>query len=528
MAGSSSDDYKLEMAFSRGLTPGWLRGVNHQQLVHARFGTKRGPQLGLIQRVGPDYVELDAFQCPLRAGDGVVFEATPEQGGRIWEVRGRQLFFERGKLDFKKILPGTRVWKTSDPQLERELRRTFEGPLPRPKRAVTLIVTGQAGAPLVVEAEGRRVTSAMPLQVAEKRPLTTETLRAQLGRLGDTDFELGALDNRLVGEVILPVSELNRLRRELMLLLGGSGLPAATGRKPRTSVLARVLPERRPLTLARPRLVVLCRTLEQVRAALAEEVRTIYADFEDIRRYAEAVRLAREKPGTEIVLATPRIQKPGEDGFFKVIAGAQADAVLIRNLGALEFFPGRKIGDFSLNVANPLTAELLMGAGLERVTVSYDLNAQQVLDLLRTASPQWFEVTIHQHLPMFHMDYCVFAAYLSTGTDSTNCGRPCDQHRLRLRDRVGVEHPVLADVGCRNTVYHARAQSGAAFVRGFVEAGARVFRVELFDEDAAQSRLTIQSYRDLLAGKITAEDLARRLRIVNQLGVTSGTLTVLG
>jgi putative protease len=240
------------------------------------------------------------------------------------------------------------------------------------------------------------------------------------------------------------------------------------------------------------------------------------------------VRLVRAKPGTEIALATPRVLKSGEEGFFKTIVGAQADAVLVRNLGALEFFSGRKIGDFSLNVANPLTAELLMRTGLERVTVSYDLNAQQVLDLLGAASPLWFEVTIHQHLPMFHMDYCVFAAYLSTGTDHTNCGRPCDQHRIQLRDRVGVEHPVLADVGCRNTVYHARAQSGAAYVREFIAAGARVFRVELLAEDLAQARQTVAAYRELLAGKVTAEELGRRLRVVSQLGVTSGTLTVLG
>ncbi len=254
---------------------------------------------------------------------------------------------------------------------------------------------------MVLEAEGCRVSSAMVLQAAEKRPLTGDALRAQLGRLGETTFKLGTLENRLVGEVIVPVSELNRLRRELVgkLQETGDGRQKTEARK---SVLAGLMPERKARTLVPTQLVVLCRTLEQVNAALAEDVRTIYVDFEDIRRYGEAVRLVRAAPGVEIVLATPRIHKPGEEGFLKTIAGMQADAVLVRNMGAVEFFPGRKIGDFSLNVANPLTAELLMGAGLERVTISYDLNAQQVLDLLRAASPQWFEVTIHQHLPMFH------------------------------------------------------------------------------------------------------------------------------
>jgi U32 family peptidase len=278
-------------------------------------------------------------------------------------------------------------------------------------------------------------------------------------------------------------------------------------------------------------LVTLCRTMEQISGALDARCATIYVDFEDIRRYHDAVALVREREGTQIFLATPRIQKAGEQGFFKLIEANKPDGVLIRNLGGLDYFresPLRKIGDFSLNVANPLSAELLMREGLERLTVSYDLNAQQVIDLLRAAPPDWFELTIHQHMPMFHMEHCVFAAFLSEGTDASNCGRPCDSHNVKLRDRVGAEHPLKADVGCRNTVYHAKAQSGADFVQSFTDAGARVFRVELLDEDAAQTRAVLQSYRGLIDG--TRDDpsaLFRSLNVVKQLGVTSGTLTVL-
>jgi putative protease len=274
-------------------------------------------------------------------------------------------------------------------------------------------------------------------------------------------------------------------------------------------------------------LVVLCRSTDQIKAALEVGCETIYVDFEDIRRYADAVALVRSH--STIFLATPRIQKAGEQGFFKLIENAQPDGVLIRNLGALDYFrnsPLRKIGDFSLNVANPVAADLLMREGLERLTISYDCNAQQVLDLLGAAPPSWFEVTIHQHMPMFHMEHCVFAAFLSTGTDSTNCGRPCDRHNLKLRDRVGVEHPVKADVGCRNTVFHAKPQSGAEFLRQFLDAGARTFRVELLEEDAAQSQKILQVYRDLLGGGDPTA--LKKLNVARQLGVTSGTLTVLG
>jgi putative protease len=371
-----------------------------------------------------------------------------------------------------------------------------------------------------------------------KRPLTTETLRDQLGRLGDTEFLLGTLKNEVVGDVILPVSELNRMRRELMTKVTASWRERSakqSARPPIQPKLAGMLERIRSGVVVPkmpPELVVLCRTMEQIEAALDEGTGTLYVDFEDLRRYADAVAMVRGRGGASVFLGMPRIQKAGEQGFFTLIEKANPDGVLIRNLGALDYFrnkPLRKIGDYSLNVANPLAADLLISEGLERVTVSYDLNGEQVEDLLRAAPPAWFELTIHQHMPMFHMEHCVFAAFLSNGTDHTNCGRPCDHHRVQLRDRVGMDHPLKADVGCRNTVYNARAQSGAEFVRRFIQAGARVFRVELLEEDAAQTKLVLRSYRDLLAGKISdVSELAKRMNAVSQLGVTSGTLTVLG
>ena len=523
---AAADRYKLELAFSRGLHTGWLHGVNHQTLVPAKFSTKRGPLVGLIQTVSYDHVIVTG-ETPVKAGDGVVFDtggnSDDEQGGRVWEVRGGALFFERGKIDFTKLKPGNRVWKTSDQILTRELRRTFTGDIPKPKRKLDLLVTGKADGPLTLEANGVRVFSAMPLQTAYKRPLNTPTLRDQLGRLGETDFELGELNNQLAGQVILPVSELNRLRRELVAKLPAP--ESAEVRQSLTPVLPALLPKRAEPTDA-PQLIVLCRTMEQVHAALAAGIKTIYVDFEDLRRYAEAVTATHGK--AEIFLATSRIQKAGEQGFFELITKAQPTGVLIRNLGGLDFFRQsalRKVGDFSLNVANPLTADLLLHEGLERVTISYDCNATQVLDLLRTVSPVGLELVIHQHLPMFHMEHCVFAAFLTTGTDHTNCGRPCDRQVLKLRDRVGVEHPIKADVGCRNTVFHAKAQSGGEYLRQFIEAGARTFRIELLDEDVARTQLVIESYQQLLTGNATGLD---KLNVVRQLGVTSGTLTVLG
>ncbi len=538
----AEDRYKLEMTFSRGLGTGWLHGVDHQSLVRARFPTKRGPFAGRIARVGVDHVEF-ASEVALAPGDGVVFDTggnpDDEQGGRIFEIRDGRHYFQHGRIDFRRLSVGDRVWKTSDPALERELRRTFARD-PAPEDVpVAMTVSGRAGAPLRLVARARGgeavVESTEPLQPARAHALDPGVLRGQLGRLGGTGFALGALSCALEGRLFLPVRALNDLRRRCV-----DGLrerTTASARPPRGPVAAatarghldriaalRTAPEEREVALA-----VLCRTMEQLDAAIACGVRRLYVDFEDIRRYPEAVARGRATAGVRLLLATPRIQKAGEGGFFKLIENARPDGVLIRNLGGLEHFrdsPLVRVGDFSLNVANPLTAGLLMERGFDRLTVSYDLNHRQVADLLEAAPPEWFELTLHQHMPMFHMEHCVFAAFLSEGRSHLDCGRPCDRHELRLRDRLGVEHPVKVDVGCRNTVYHALAQSGAAHLGTFLGLGLRHVRVELVDEDAARVRALLEAYQALLRGELAPAALVRRLRVESRLGVTEGTLAV--
>jgi putative protease len=237
--------------------------------------------------------------------------------------------------------------------------------------------------------------------------------------------------------------------------------------------------------------------------------------------------MVRRMPALEapaIFVAPPRIFKMGEDWILQQVRSCGADGYLVRNYDHLAFFAeGRRVGDYSLNVSNRLSAEYFKNRfGLERLAASYDLNFGQLEALLRGAPPEWFEVTIHQHMPMFHMEHCLFCAFLTSGTDYTNCGRPCDRQDLKLRDRVGAEHPVKADVGCRNTVFNALAQTGAEYVPKMLALGVRQFRIEFLNETPEQATRTLAKYRQLLRGEISGTELWRELRLFNQLGVTRG------
>jgi len=534
--------YDLEMAFSRGLYTGWFRGINNQELAHARFGKRRGVYLGEVNRIhgGKVFLRLEA---PLKPGDGIVFDAgkpdQPEEGGRVYSVQTRgpdtALGFGEGDVAFDRIHAGDKVWKTSDPELDRRLRQTYAGEKPQFLRPISIQVHGSAGQPIDLIARDEmgnvvRVTSALPLVVAEKQPLSIERLREQLGRLGGTGLRLETINNHLAGAVILPVSELNRLRREMVQELENlRARPKRWQVKAREGSELESAPGQVASNPANPELIILVRSLAQLEVALQCGATTLYCDFENPKAYRDAVRIAHESfgcgdHGRTIWVAPPRITKTGEEWILDQVRSSNADGYLVRNYDHLIFFAAdRRRGDFSLNVANHLSARYFKEQfGLERLTASYDLNFAQLEALLQNSPPDWFEVTIHQHMPLFHMEHCVFCAFLSTGTDYSNCGRPCDKHAVKLRDRVGMEHVLKADIGCRNTLFHALAQTGAEFVQRMLGLGVRHCRVEFVDETADQVRTVITRYRQLLRGEINGGDLWRELKLVNQLGVTRG------
>jgi len=134
---------------------------------------------------------------------------------------------------------------------------------------------------------------------------------------------------------------------------------------------------------------------------------------------------------------------------------------------------------------------------------------------------------LHHPMPLFHMEHCVIAALLSDGKDYKTCGRPCETHQLSLRDRAGMDHPVEADVGCRNTVFHAKPQSAADLVPRLRERGVRRFRIELVRESASDVARLVGAYRALVDGGAGPRETLRELRTEGGYGVVKGSLRVL-
>jgi len=555
---SSQDKREMEMSFSRGFTPGWLEGCDHKRLVPGITSAKQGVRVGKVIALKGEKLVVD-LEAPLIKGDGVVLQGDrisgTEIGGRIFQVfvngkatdlpsQGRvELAFQNGLFRNVEIKPGQSIWQTDSPQLSKRLRASFASEQYLRRLPIDVSMSIAVGTPIQAEVSwpssfGARQTVVLTTEhipaEARKHSITQDELRQQMSRLGNTPYELASLSANLTGNPMVPLSVLGELRKQMV-----SELDRIRTTPPGRTIseigitkqmLSKLEDTQNVVVDASPeadRLHVLVRTMEQLRQVLELGQKTVYVEFQDIREYREAVAAAREA-NASIHIATLRIQKPGEQGLFKAIAKHDADGWLVRNLAALDFANVNKIpaiGDFSLNVTNPLTAEWLMSRGLKRITASYDLNRDQLTELVQGMPTKWLEVVIHQHMPMFHMEHCVFCTVLSPGTNKSNCGRPCDRHEVKLRDRLGVEHVLHADIGCRNTLYNGHAQSGAEAAPKLLRMGIEHFRIELLrDAPAEETARLLGLYGDLLAGKIDGPSVWKSLKAENRVGVTRGTL----
>jgi U32 family peptidase len=572
----------LSLSYSRGLSQGFFEGANHQTFVPGDTPRHRGAHLGTIsdlkgrrlrvrqasenEAAEVSQVTSDPLQTlaipviELQPGMGVVIRhpgmtQDQEVGGAIFEVTGTpgDYWLDLGARGPRMSpgLMGAQVYLTSDPQLEKRNRQSIRQFRERPhlRGQVELSVDGQLEQPLRISGRLNGVAFALAsdgvLTAARSQGLNRDLLLDKLVFSSDSGFGLLSLDCTLGEMLFIPVSELKSLRRrlieELERLLPEAPLKVAP------SQIRQASPEERQSAIASLQgshqsiapgsrsgvLLPLCRTMEQLEAVIDCGFEEVTLDWMEMIGLTKAVQRAREA-GLKVGIATVRVQKPLEHGYDRRIAALKPDSVLLRHWGGLVEFSQMPAsqrptlhGDFSLNVTNSVTANYLFGLGLQTLTASHDLDRAQLGELCKFADPTKLTVALHHHLSTFHTEHCVYSHLLSDGTDYRSCGRPCESHKVGLRDRKGITHPVVVDVGCRNTVFNGQAQSAARMLEPLREMGISQFRLEFVWEDRQTTTTILQTYQSLLAGKLELEDALTRLGVLEQFGVTLGTMKVL-
>lgn len=527
---------ELSRTFSRGFYSGWLHGVEHQKLVDGSYSNHRGEKLGKVVAIEKRAIIVDSKK-DVHNGAGILFASKKEIGSFVYGCKktnnGIALEFSKD-FDLSKISVGDEVFLNKDPLLEKELAKSFNDKELLKRIPITIKASLKLGEPISLSvSDGTHtfeVKSETKLEAAKQKGATKEDIEKGLGGLGASAYKIDSLTIDLEQNLFVPNQLLKNLRRDFCDKLTALRTSVKIGDfkayvsapiqtdevDPKTNILLR----------SKTQLDQFITALDKYSDFDQEMVGTVTLDYEFGKDYAESLNILKSN-GFKTSIATTRILKPKELHHLKVIERLNPDEVLVRNLGALNFFKkiGVKIaGDFSLNVTNSISAKYLMDKGLCRITMGLDLNQWQVDDMLSNSNGNWFEVIVHQHMPEFHMEHCVFAAYLSKGSSFKDCGKPCEKHKVSLKDMYGNIHHLAADQECRNTMFKAEAQAATTQIQNWQRRGVANFRIEGLWEDGASILKKTTVFQKLLNEVVDSKEALEELGMMEKFGVSAGVL----
>lgn len=553
---SSRDIQELAQVFNRGFTPGYFYGNPGRRLMGYNKPNNRGLYLGRVVKTGRRTATLNT-RLPLRRGDGIEFWTNRGREGLTVQkifVHGREVEEAQTGDEVEIVIPftvrsGDRVFKTHDERLITEAQESFEGPSRR-RIPISVRAVAHLGEPFYLTAQdvdGLQAAAKGEFlgEVAIKHELTPKTVRAQVDRLGNTPFELAELECEIEPGVMFPVSEINAVRRSLTAALEEQRLekyrrqlPAGLEEQERgywsrlRQQAQRAKRKKVAITLA-----VAVSDLQSLRGALEGGADLIYfggystrmREPWDQERLKSGIEECRQH-GVRPYLIIPRIWPERErKAVLQLLEEAkQFDGVLVGDLGGCELALERGlriVTDFSLPVFNDVALNTLLRAGVSRVTLSPELNRQQ-LQCLAYRGTEFLELPVHGAIPLMISEHCVTGA---VAEEKEKCHRACQAGASYLKDRLGYLFPVHQNERCRMTVYNSRETCLIEHLAEIISAGYDFLRLELRFSKANTVREITAIYRqtvDAIASGFWDQGEASRawekLAAISPLGLTRG------
>lgn len=421
---TADDKDNLKKTFNRTFTKGYLFGEDKKDITNIQKPNNFGYEIGKITGSYKGMYEISLKQV-LNQNDIIRIDHENEDVNlsvvRLYD-KNENLINKSDDVCYikikEKLSVGDIVYKTKDYQYYKELEATLDKEFKRFDLAVR--VYAYPGSKLVVDAEGLGChylyESEEILEEAKNNPTTKEQVEKQFSKLNDTIFTLKELHFEECNAFI-PVKILNNARREVVKALYEAKIDSKSKRTKEAQPKEKLYFEQKA-----PYLTAVVNTKEQYDACIENGIKEVY--FDNIVRRNQ-------------IEYTPR---EGE--------------LLIGGYGGIYYYRGKNpfVTDYSLNVVNSVSCYELHRLGAKRVTLSYELNKQQIKDLIDSyyeanGGYPALEMIVYGRAPLMFTKYCPLKKM-------NQCGI-CKTKSYEIRDEYGT-FPIISHEDCTTTILNGK------------------------------------------------------------------------
>lgn len=364
--------------------------------------------------------------------------ATPDELRKLAEIFSRSGFTDKyfvGKLSNQsKTSSMLGVRRESDKYNSRSAT-PFSNDIGKLPANVKIRIKSGEKSQYTLTACGKSATvfGAAPVQ-AVNAPLTEENVGQRAAKLGETPFFAQNVEVELDDGMMLPISELNDLRRRAVSKLLAFDKSYA-------------LPTQTAGECAFKRKRSGARRTKSARFASSKQI----AGLKELKSYFDRIYLPlwkfRENCGANGVVLPPVAFDCEYEKVINMMRAAYekgAKYALVSNWGYLD--AAKEIGfeihcDFRLNVCNSFSAERV-SENFSTVMLSPELTLPQIRDV---ESPK--SIIVYGRVPLMVMERCIIK-------DAVGCEK-CAENKYCLRDRTNTAFPVMREFEHRNVMYNS-------------------------------------------------------------------------
>lgn len=414
---SEKDLEDLKYTFNRLFTKGFLFKTDNNDIINPFRPNHLGVEIGKVLKYEKEFVTIKLTKN-LNINDGIRFISKEDTGFIVTSMfKNKQRIKEAKKGDIvsipskDKIKAGSQVVKTLDYNVDKKI----EAILDKETRKVKIdgVLNIEPGRHVYLHiTDGINNIDIKSNIIAEpplKNPTEMSRIKSQIMKTGDTIYEFNNLEIENNEDVFVPIKEINEIRREALNKLNELRLKSKEISKKEYYIdNLKDFDEKKEKT-------VYIKNLNQYKQIKNRKIDEIIVD-EDLY---DLVNDDRKK------LKIPRVMNNFKDYDQKLLIGEMGSLNKYNNIDT----------DFSFNVVNSYAVAFLHSRGVNKITLSYELETYQMEEIINAYQNRYnkkpnLEVIVYGKEEVMISKFNLLKYY-----DIKNKGY--------LKDRFGNNYPVI-------------------------------------------------------------------------------------